>query len=44
MNQVAKTTVTEMRKAASQYGIKNAKKHKRVELEQMMVKETCLYR
>ena len=37
MNQVAKMTVAEMRKAASQYGIKNAKKYKRVELEQMMV-------
>lgn len=37
MNQVAKMTVAEMRKAASQYGIKNTKKYKRVELEQMMV-------
>lgn len=37
MNQVAKMTVAEMRKAASQYGIKNAKKYKRAELEQMMV-------
>lgn len=37
MNQVAKMTVAEMRKAASQYGIKNAKKYKKVELEQMMV-------
>lgn len=37
INQVAKMTVAEMRKAASQYGIKNAKKYKRAELEQMMV-------
>lgn len=29
--------VAEIRKAVSQYGIKNAKKYKRVELEQMMV-------
>lgn len=37
MNQVAKMTVAEMRKAASHYGIKNTKKYKRAELEQMMV-------
>ena len=34
---VAQMTVAEMRKAAGQYGIKNASKHKRVELEQMLV-------
>lgn len=34
---VAKMTVAEMRKAAGQYDIKNASKHKRVELEQMLV-------
>ena len=34
---VANMTVAEMRKAAGQYGIKNASKHKRVELEQMLV-------
>lgn len=36
-NTVAQMTVAEMRKAAGQYGIKNASKHKRVELEQMLV-------
>lgn len=36
-NAVANMTVAEMRKAAGQYGIKNASKHKRVELEQMLV-------
>lgn len=34
---VANMTVAEMRKAAGQYGIKNASKYKRVELEQMLV-------
>lgn len=34
---VANMTVAEMRKAAGQYGIKNASKHKRVELEQILV-------
>lgn len=34
---VAEMTVVEMRKAAGQYGIKNASKYKRVELEQMLV-------
>lgn len=34
---VAQMTVAEMRKTAGQYGIKNASKHKRVELEQMLV-------
>lgn len=34
---VANMTVAEMRKVAGQYGIKNASKHKRVELEQMLV-------
>lgn len=36
-NTVAQMTVAEMRKTAGQYGIKNASKHKRVELEQMLV-------
>lgn len=34
---VAQMTVAEMRKAAGQYGIKNASKHKKAELEQMLV-------
>lgn len=34
---VAQMTVAEMRKTAGQYGVKNASKHKRVELEQMLV-------
>ena len=37
MNQVAQMKVAEMRKVAGQYGIKNASKYKRVELEQMLV-------
>lgn len=36
-NTVAQMTVAEMRKTAGQYGIKNASKHKRVELEQMLI-------
>lgn len=36
-NTVANMTVAEMRKVAGQYGIKNASKHKRIELEQMLV-------
>ena len=36
-NTAAQMTVAEMRKTAGQYGIKNASKHKRVELEQMLV-------
>lgn len=36
-NTVAQMTVAEMRKTAGQYGIKNASKHKRIELEQMLV-------
>lgn len=35
--QVSNMTVAQMRKAATQYGIKNASKHKRVELEAMLV-------
>ena len=34
---VENMTVAEMRKAAGQYGIKNASKYKRVELQQMLV-------
>lgn len=37
MNTVANMKVAEMRKVAGQYGIKNASKYKRVELEQMLV-------
>lgn len=35
--QVSEMTVAQMRKAATQYGIKNASKYKRVELETMLV-------
>ena len=37
MNQVAQMKVAEMRKVAGQYGIKNASKFKRVDLEKMLV-------
>ena len=37
MNQVAQMKVVEMRKVAGQYGIKNASKFKRVDLEKMLV-------
>lgn len=37
MNTVANMKVSEMRKVASQYGIKSASKYKRAELEQMLV-------
>ena len=36
-NVVENMTVAEMRKAAGQYGIKNASKYKRVELQQMLI-------
>ena len=36
-NTVANMKVAEMRKAASQYGIKNASKYKREELEQLLI-------
>ena len=35
--QVSKMTVAQMRKAATQYGIKNASKFKRIDLEKMIV-------
>lgn len=37
MNQVAQMKVAEMRKVAGQYGIKNASKFKRVDIEKMLV-------
>lgn len=37
MNTVANMKVAEMRKVAGQYGIKNASKHRRPELEQMLI-------
>ena len=37
MDQVAQMKVAEMRKVAGQYGIKNASKFKRVDLEKMLV-------
>ena len=37
MNTVANMKVAEMRKVAGQYGIKNASKYKRVDLEAMLV-------
>ena len=37
MNQVAQMKVAEMRKVAVRYGIKNASKFKRVDLEKMLV-------
>lgn len=37
MNTVANMTVAEMRKVAGQYGIKNASRYKRVDLEAMLV-------
>ena len=37
MNQVAQMKVAEMSKVAGQYGIKNASKFKRVDLEKMLV-------
>ena len=37
MNQVAQMKVAEMRKVAGQYGIKNASKFKRVDLEKVLV-------
>lgn len=37
MNTVASMKVAEMRKVAGQYGIKNASKYKRVDLEAMLV-------
>ena len=36
-NVVENMTVAEMRKTAGQYGIKNASKYKRVELQQMLI-------
>ena len=36
-NVVENMTVAEMRKAAGQYGIKNASKYKRIELQQMLI-------